>query len=136
MKIFMTLLLMFNFFIAYEVLAGVDYPYPEDTSAYLRKDPKDSYLRGRLRISNPGSLVWLVQVWTEDTKRNRYANVYPSLMRLEPNSSKMVNIYHDRKLDASELKWLLISFIPSQDEVERNQLTMPVTYRLKINKGS
>ena len=130
------IMFFFVFFYAQKVLAVVDYPYPEDTSIYLKKHIKDSYLRGSLRISNPGSTAWLVQVWTEDENKNRFANAYPSLMRLEPNSSKVINVYPERTSETTNLKWLLISFIPSQNKVERNQLAIPVSYRLKITKES
>ncbi|EJG3799240.1 TPA: fimbria/pilus periplasmic chaperone [Klebsiella pneumoniae] len=132
MKGLLILLLVIVTFNTQGVLANVDYPYPEDTILNLNHDTKDLYLKGSIRISNPGSLVWLVQTWTEDENKSRFADVYPALMRLEPYSSKVLKVYQKSTPDRKELKWLLISFIPSQDKIGHNQLTIPVFYRLKI----
>lgn len=90
MKGLLILLLVIVTFNTQGVLANVDYPYPEDTILNLNHDTKDLYLKGSIRISNPGSLVWLVQTWTEDENKSRFADVYPALMRLEPYSSKVL----------------------------------------------
>ncbi|EHX1165073.1 fimbria/pilus periplasmic chaperone [Escherichia coli] len=130
------LFLMLYFFVAHGVFASIDYPYPEETNVYLKCDKNDSHLRGSLRIANPGMGVWLVQVWTEDENRNRYANAYPSLMRLDPKTSRVVSIYSEQVSKANKLKWLLVSFIPSHHKDERNKLVMPISYRLKVTTGS
>ncbi|EEW3330186.1 fimbrial biogenesis chaperone [Escherichia albertii] len=114
--------------------ADVLYPWPGETEVQLQKDGEKGAIKGALRITNPGDTPWLIQTWVEDEQYGRHHIVYPSVLRLEPFSARMLNIYPDKGAVAGHLKWLLINIVPSTAKEKRNQLVIPVTYRLKIRQ--
>ncbi|ENW9060633.1 TPA: fimbria/pilus periplasmic chaperone [Escherichia coli] len=129
LQIFITILLLLPLSVT---KADILYPWPSDTEVRLKISDEKGQSRGDLRVTNPGDALWLVQAWAEDEKYRRYSVIYPSVYRLEPFSAYALNIYPGNNIMPERLKWFLISFIPSIVEKNKNQLIIPVTYRLKI----
>ena len=112
--------------------AEVLYPWPGDTKVQLERKTPGGQLRGTLRVTNPGETPWLIQAWSEDAEGGRYSLVYPPLVRLEPGSNRDFTLYPGSEAEAGKLKWFLVKLIPPGEKEKRNQLVIPVIYRLKI----
>ena len=129
LRIFITILLLLTSLVT---KAEILYPWPSDTEVRLKISGEKGQRRGTLRITNPGDVPCLVQTWAEDEHYRRYNVVYPSVYRLEPFGAYALNVYPDSNVISKKLKWFLVTFIPSTVKENKNQLFMPVTYRLKI----